>query len=254
MLHMHPVVRTRIAIVAASASHDIGSTRQSFPRRPRFVYRNCIFCSADLGTNNAIESFPVGRAIAFDSRRGRLWAVCAACGRWNLSPVEERWEPVETAEKLFRDARLRVQSENVGLATLPEGTSLIRVGEAVAGEMAAWRYGRQLLQRRRRYLFGGGLATVGAYAIGGFAVLGGSAALWGVAAGVLQTWHNRKIVHRLPQQLSGDGADLLQRGERTPRHGRRARCTRGGVAGGRRNRRHRRPTPFRPRLRRLFTS
>ncbi|MND09423.1 hypothetical protein D3C83_327310 [compost metagenome] len=39
--------------------------------------------------------------------------------RWNLAPIEERWEPVEEAEKRFRDARLRVHSENIGLAKLP---------------------------------------------------------------------------------------------------------------------------------------
>src|SRR3712207_9431151 len=36
-------------------------------------------------------------------------SVCGGCGRWNLAPVEERWEPVEEAERRFRDARLRAQ-------------------------------------------------------------------------------------------------------------------------------------------------
>ncbi|HUH11643.1 MAG TPA: hypothetical protein VMK65_00980, partial [Longimicrobiales bacterium] len=115
------------------------------------MYRTCIFCSADLGDNDALEGFPVGRRLAFDAWRGRLWAVCGRCRRWNLAPLEERWEPVETAERLFRDARLRAHSENVGLAVLPDGTRLVRVGEALPGELAAWRYGDQLSRRRRRY-------------------------------------------------------------------------------------------------------
>jgi hypothetical protein len=118
------------------------------------MYRNCIFCSSDLGANEAIEGFPVGRQVAFDAWKGRLWAVCPRCARWNLAPIEERWEPVEQAEKLFRDARLRVHSENVGLSRLPDGTRLIRVGQALPGELAAWRYGRQLLRRRNRYILG----------------------------------------------------------------------------------------------------
>ncbi len=114
------------------------------------MYRTCIYCTADLGTNEAIEGFAVGRTLAFDAERGRLWAVCPHCARWNLAPLEERWEPVEAAERSFVDARLRVQSENVGLARLPDGTQLIRVGQAVPGELAAWRYGRELQRRRWR--------------------------------------------------------------------------------------------------------
>ena len=74
------------------------------------MYRHCIYCSADLGANQALESFPVGRRVAFDAERGRLWAVCGRCGRWNLAPIEERWEAVDEAERGFRDARLRALS------------------------------------------------------------------------------------------------------------------------------------------------
>jgi hypothetical protein len=112
------------------------------------MYRSCIFCSADVGTNESIERFPVGRSLAFDGEKGRLWAVCGRCARWNLAPIEERWEAIEEAERLFRDTRLRVQSENIGLARLRDGTRLIRVGQAPASELAAWRYGRELMRRR----------------------------------------------------------------------------------------------------------
>lgn len=176
------------------------------------MYRNCIFCSGDLGTNDAIESFPVGRAVAFDSARGRLWAVCPGCARWNLSPIEERWEPVEAAEKLFRDARLRVQSENVGLARLADGTSLIRVGDAVPGEMAAWRYGRQLLRRRLQYFREGAIGTAGVLAVYGglnaVGVLGGGTMLWVAMMSAGQAWENRKIVHRLGSETTEKGEPL----------------------------------------------
>jgi hypothetical protein len=40
------------------------------------MYSTCLFCSADLGTNEAIESFPVGRRVALDAWKGGLWGVC----------------------------------------------------------------------------------------------------------------------------------------------------------------------------------
>jgi hypothetical protein len=124
------------------------------------MYRTCIFCSADLGGNQALEAFPVGRSVAFDAARGRLWAICGRCCRWNLAPLEERWEAVEAAERGFRGSRLRVQSENIGLCRLPDGTRLVRVGDALAGELAAWRYGGELKRRRRRSLLGRSAAGV----------------------------------------------------------------------------------------------
>ncbi|HET6763314.1 MAG TPA: hypothetical protein VFH27_06570 [Longimicrobiaceae bacterium] len=144
------------------------------------MYRRCIFCSADLGANASIAGFPVGRSLAFDGARGRLWAICPACARWNLAPLEERWEAVESAGRCFRDTRLRVQSENVGLCRLPDGTRLVRVGEALAGELAAWRYGRTLVGRRRQYLAG-----TAAVAAGAAAVVGGLWAVGGLAAASL---------------------------------------------------------------------
>jgi hypothetical protein len=116
------------------------------------MYRNCIFCTTDLGANDAIEDFPVGRTLAFDPSKGRLWAICPRCQRWNLAPILERWEAVESAEKRFRGTTLRVHAQNVGLARLPGGTRLVRVGEALPNEIAAWRYGGELRRRRRSFL------------------------------------------------------------------------------------------------------
>ncbi|HEV3050175.1 MAG TPA: hypothetical protein VGX50_07700, partial [Longimicrobium sp.] len=111
-----------------------------------------LFCHASLGTNAEIELFPVGRRLAFDADKGRLWAVCPKCARWNLTPLEERWEAIEACERLFRDTRARVQTDNIGLAKLRDGSRLVRVGGALPGELAVWRYGESLVRRRRRYL------------------------------------------------------------------------------------------------------
>jgi hypothetical protein len=133
------------------------------------MYSTCLFCNKPLGRNEAVETFPVGKRLAFDSAKGRLWVVCPQCERWNLSPLEERWEAIEQAEKLYRDTRRRVSTDNIGLAKLRDGTTLVRIGEPLRPEFAAWRYGDQFGRRRRRQLLltGGGLAAVGAVVVGG---------------------------------------------------------------------------------------
>lgn len=125
------------------------------------MYAHCIVCRAHLGTNEAIESFPVGRRLAFDAAKGRLWVVCPRCGQWNLTPFEERWEAVETAERLFRDTRRRVQGEQIGLARLSEGLELVRIGKPQRPEFAAWRYGDRFGRRRRQAMIHGAAAAGG---------------------------------------------------------------------------------------------
>ena len=98
------------------------------------MFSTCIFCNKPLGQNESLEAFPVGERIAFDAARGRLWVVCRACERWNLSPLDERWEAIDQAEKLYRDTRRRVSTDNIGLAKLREGTTLVRIGSCMAPE------------------------------------------------------------------------------------------------------------------------
>lgn len=92
------------------------------------MYSTCLFCNSDLGRNEALYDFPVGRRLAFDGSKGRLWVVCRRCERWNLTPLEDRWEAIEQAERLFRATRQRVSTENIGLSRLPDGTELVRIG------------------------------------------------------------------------------------------------------------------------------
>ncbi len=106
-----------------------------------------MFCQQPLGSNEVLESFPVGRRLAFDAAKGRLWVVCKKCQRWNLTPVEERWEAVETCERVFRETRTRVSTENIGLAR----HKLVRIGEPPRGEFAPWRYGNRFGTRLRHH-------------------------------------------------------------------------------------------------------
>jgi hypothetical protein len=116
------------------------------------VFSTCLFCHASLGANDSIEQFPVGRRLAFDGERGRLWAVCPRCARWNLAPIEERWEALEACEKAYRGATQRVSTDNIALARLKDGTDLVRIGRPLLPEFAAWRYGARLASRRRHHL------------------------------------------------------------------------------------------------------
>src|SRR5574338_977377 len=151
----------------------VGRLPASRPRRHirRWMYSTCIFCHSALEANGSIEHFPVGRRLAFDPERGRLWVICRRCRQWNLSPAEERWEAIEECERAYRDTKLRVSTDQIGLARLASGVELVRIGRPQRPEFAAWRYGDQLGQRRRSALIktGVGLGALGALVVGGVA-------------------------------------------------------------------------------------
>jgi hypothetical protein len=139
------------------------------------MYSACMFCNQPLGLNQVVEHFPVGRRLAFDSGKGRLWVVCRKCERWNLTPIEERWEAIEECEREYHRIRTRVSTDNIGLARHKEGVELVRIGEPLRPEFAAWRYGDQFGRRRKRAIVVG---------VGAGAVLG-TVAIAGVATGVI---------------------------------------------------------------------
>jgi hypothetical protein len=166
------------------------------------MYSTCLFCHATLGANEVVEHFPVGRRLAFDAAKGRLWVVCRKCERWNLTPIEERWEAIEECERLFRDTRLRVSTDNIGLARAAEGLELVRIGSPQRPEMAAWRYGDQFGRRRRRHLIwtGAGVAAVGGVIVLGPMVgifAGSTWGLWNVASTFSSLYQQRRVRARI---------------------------------------------------------
>ena len=169
------------------------------------MYSTCIFCHAGLGSNEAIEHFPVGRRLAFDAAKGRLWVVCRECERWNLSPLEERWEAIEECERLFRDTKLRVSTDNIGLARLKEGTTLVRVGEPQRPEMAAWRYGDQFHRRRRKHI---AMVSAGIVVAGGWLLAGPVMGLVGGASVNLFNIPNLILSLRTVARVRVDGTVL----------------------------------------------
>jgi hypothetical protein len=108
------------------------------------MFSTCLFCHTDLGENDTVAECPVGQRLAFDAKKGRLWVVCTHCGRWNLTPIEERWEPIERCEQLFQDTWQRYTVENIGLARTKTRLELVRIGAALPPEIASWRYGARL--------------------------------------------------------------------------------------------------------------
>lgn len=136
------------------------------------MYATCTFCHAGLGANESLEAFPVGRRLAFDPARGRLWVVCPRCRQWNLSPLDERWEAIEAAERLYRDTKRRVATDQIGLARLRDGSDLIRIGDPLRPEFAAWRYGERFTMRWRRYAAYTALFSTGVLAVGPLTGLG----------------------------------------------------------------------------------
>ena len=175
------------------------------------MYSTCLFCHAGLGTNEAIEHFPVGRRLAFDAERGRLWVVCRGCGRWNLTPIEERWEAIDECERRFRDTKLRVSTEHIGMARISEGLELVRVGRPMRPEMAAWRYGDQFGRRRKRAVLrtaavaGVGVAVIVGGPATGLLASGAGSALFNTFQMGTQLWRRRHVAVRL---TTADGQRL----------------------------------------------
>jgi len=143
------------------------------------MFTRCLFCHIQLPANELVETFPHGRRIAFDPGRGRLWAVCPSCKRWNLAPIEDRWEALEELEKVARDrGRLLSKTDNIALIRTGE-IDIVRVGrETRLVEEAWWRYGRELQQRhslskRRQYVEWGAMVALSLATGGGFWMFSG---------------------------------------------------------------------------------
>lgn len=144
------------------------------------MFTRCLVCHAEFPANETLEHLRVGRRVAYDAGRGRLWAVCESCRRWTLAPLEERWEAMEELERIVTDrARLLAQTDNIALLRFAD-LEIVKVGQARLAEEAWWRYGQELRTRRQRYRqlsMVGGVAT-GAVILGGMAAGAGVFALW----------------------------------------------------------------------------
>ena len=115
------------------------------------MYRACAFCSGRLDGDGGPSGLGVGRRLAFDEWRGRLWVVCPKCSRWNLAPLEDRLERIDALARAAHTGRVAAASGQVALIRW-QGYDLVRVGRPLRAEFASWRYGERLRARRREQM------------------------------------------------------------------------------------------------------
>jgi len=112
------------------------------------MYKTCAFCNAALDGDGGPARLGVGRRFAFDEWKGRLWVVCPKCARWNLTPIDDRLEHIDSLARVVPDARLLARTEQIALFRW-EHYDLIQVGRPQRVEIAGWRYGERLRARNR---------------------------------------------------------------------------------------------------------
>src|SRR2546428_13030980 len=115
------------------------------------MYTTCAFCNGKLDGDGGPSGLGVGRRLAFDAWKGRLWVVCPRCSRWNLAPLEERWEKVEALARAAREGRVAAATAQVALIRW-QAYDLVQVGKPPRLELATWRYGERLQARRRQQM------------------------------------------------------------------------------------------------------
>lgn len=170
------------------------------------MYDTCLHCTSTLGRNDLLETFPVGRRLAYDMAAGRLWVVCRRCGAWCLVPFDERWTAMENAERLYRRTRTRVATGEIALARLRDGrgaVDLVRIGRPLRPEFAAWRYGERFVARRRRSLVATGAGSLGLAAnlLGATALLSSGVGVGLMGAAYLTEWYLRRHTQRATLRL-----------------------------------------------------
>ena len=114
------------------------------------MYSACLYCQGNLGRNELLPRFPVGRRLAFDVAKGRLWVICGTLRA--MEPLAARRTAGSRSTNVSASSVARAfasRPTNIGLVELRDGVTLIRIGKPLCPEFAAWRYGRRFSRRRR---------------------------------------------------------------------------------------------------------
>lgn len=181
------------------------------------MIRRCYACRRQFRPSDAVEQLRCGSSVAYDPARGRLWIICDHCSRWNLAPIESRWEAVDALERAVRgSARLRTRTTNVALFHTPS-LDIVRVGEPDTHEECWWRYGRQFRRRRLRYAMAAGVgATTVIAGVAGVGIL--TLSLLDL---VLAGWvRGRRDPALVVAEIAGSGARTAAALDRRARFGR----------------------------------
>lgn len=112
------------------------------------MFRSCAFCNAAFDGDGGPSGLGVGRRLAFDEWKGRLWVVCPRCSRWNLTPFDDRLERIEALARAASQGRIAASTDQVALIRW-QRYDFVRVGKPPRVELATWRYGERLRNRQR---------------------------------------------------------------------------------------------------------
>jgi hypothetical protein len=112
------------------------------------MFTTCAFCNAAFDGDGGPSGLGIGRRLAFDEWKGRLWVVCSRCSRWNLTPWDDRLERIERTARAAREGRVAASTEQVTLIRW-QHYDFVRVGRPPRVELATWRYGERLRTRQR---------------------------------------------------------------------------------------------------------
>lgn len=160
------------------------------------MFKTCAFCNASLDGDGGPSGLGVGRRLAFDEWKGRLWVICSRCSRWNLTPLDDRLERIEAVARAARAGRVAAATDQVALIRW-QRYDLVRVGKPMRVELATWRYGERLRSRRRERMMVVVPLSIAAIGLG---VAANVAAGGGLGVFV---WNMHRIADRLYVALVG---------------------------------------------------
>jgi hypothetical protein len=115
------------------------------------MFVSCAFCSGALGGDGGASGLGVGRKFSYDPWKSRAWVICQRCGRWNLTPFDERIDIITALDRMAAAGRVAATTEQVALIRVGP-YDVVRVGQPPRVEMATWRYGERMKARRKEQL------------------------------------------------------------------------------------------------------
>jgi hypothetical protein len=167
------------------------------------MFKTCAFCNAPFDSDGGPSGLGVGRRLAFDEWRGRLWVVCSKCSRWNLTPLDDRLERIDSVARAARDeGQVVAATQQVALIRW-QRYDFVRVGKPLRVELSTWRYGERLRTRQRERMKVVVPLTVAAVGLGIAANVAAGGGL-----GVL-VWNLHHLVDRVYIGIVGNRKVLL---------------------------------------------
>lgn len=162
------------------------------------MFRTCAFCNTPFDGDGGPSGLGVGRRLAYDEWKGRLWVICSRCARWNLTPLDDRLERLEAVARAAAGGRVLATTDHVALIRW-ERYDFVRVGKPPRVELATWRYGERLKAREReraKIVVPLTIAVVGLGVVANVAAGGGLGVMVWNMGGIAEAAYTAIIGHR----------------------------------------------------------